>query len=250
MTRRPSSASERPRPDRHRSLPILLLAVVAVLAVACGGATTTTSPGGGSPSATSAAPTLDDGSSGSPETSGTPTDEASPTASSEPSPTETPAPSPTDEATPTPATEASATPGPAAACTGNAENRDFYAAVTAAVDWTVYCPVLPGGWFVDSGQYRLANGGRMEIGYHGPGGAKLMLREGSFCTDADGCVPSGSDAGSAAFGDMDGTLIAASDGSWAVVVDQAQRPSWLIEGSGLDQAAFTKIAGALAVVGD
>ncbi len=225
--------------------------MVAVLAVACGGATTTTSPGGGSPSATSAAPTHDDGSSGSPETPATsPTDEASPTASSEPSPTETPATSPTDEASPTPAAETSATPGPAAACTGNAENRDFYAAVTAAVDWTVYCPVLPGGWFVDSGQYRLANGGRMEIGYHGPGGAKLMLREGSFCTDADGCVPSGSDAGSAAFGDQDGTLIAASDGSWAIVVDQAQKPSWLIEGSGLDQAAFTKIAGALVAIGD
>jgi hypothetical protein len=90
------------------------------------------------------------------------------------------------------------TPGSAAECAGNDENRDFYMAVAGAVDWTVYCPVLGSGWFVESGQYRLAGGGWMEIGYRGPGGARIALREGAPCT-AEGCIPTGDDLGTAAF---------------------------------------------------
>ena len=247
MTRRPSSASERERPDWHRSLPILLLAVVAALVVACGGASNT----GGSATPSHATATSDDGASTSPDSSAAPSEEpsASETAPPEPTPTVTPVSGPSDSPTAAPTPTPSGASGPAARCTGNAENRDFYTAVAAAVDWTVYCPVLPAGWFVDSGQYRLAGGGRMEIGYHGPSGASLTLREGSFCTSADGCAPAGTDGGTAAFGDRDGTLIAASDGSWAIIVDAGQKPSWLIEGSGLDQAAFTKIAAGLVAVG-
>jgi hypothetical protein len=218
-----------------------MLAIVAIFVLACsdGGTATPTTPSE-TPAATDVS---------SPETSDEPVVSDEP--STEPTESEEP---PTDEPTGSPSAEPSAeptpSPGSAAACTGNAENKDFYVSVATAVDWTVYCPVLPSGWFVESGQYRLAGGGRMEIGYKGPSGAHLMLREGSFCSDADGCVPAGSEAGDAAFGDLDGTLIAGDDGSWAVVVAAGDKPSWLIEGSGLSETAFRNIAAKLAAVGD
>jgi hypothetical protein len=189
-----------------------------------------------------------------------PTDAATPTDGVVPSdgaiPTDDPATSeaPSDAPTPT-ASEAapSETPaetvgtGAAAACAGNAENRDFYVATAQAVDWAVYCPVLGSGWFVEKGQYRLAGGGWMEIAYKGPGGAHLALREGAACTAAD-CRPSGDDLGEAAYGDMTGTLLQLSDG-YAVVVEPGATPSWSIEGTGLEQAAFETIAAALVRVG-
>jgi hypothetical protein len=249
MTRRRSSAPGRDRSDRHRSLPILLLIVVAVLVVACGGAAAS-----GTPEAGTASPTAGDASPGDevtpgPETSEEPTESAEAPETETPEseePTEPTEPSETASADPT--DDASSDPGAAAACTGTAENRDFYGSVAAAVGWTVYCPVLPKGWFVESGQYRLAGGGRMEIGYRGPSGARFTLREGAFCSQADGCAPAGTEMGSSAFGDRDGTLIGADDGGWAIVVDAGEKPSWLIVGSSLDEAAFREIAADLIAV--
>ena len=252
MTRRRSSAPGRDRSDRHRSLSTLLLPVVAALVVACGGAVTSGTPANesGTPTAGEATPS-DDGTPG-PETSEEPTESADDVESEAPEteePTEEPSAEPTDSASAEPTDEASTDPGSASACTGTDENRDFYASVAAAVGWTVYCPVLPKGWFVESGQYRLAGGGRMEIGYRGPSGARITLHEGAFCSEADGCVPAGTEMGPSAFGDLDGTLIGADDGGWAVVVDAGQKPSWLIVGSSLDEAAFRKIAADLIAVG-
>jgi hypothetical protein len=130
------------------------------------------------------------------------------------------------------------TGGSAAACTGNLDNRLFYARTAAAVDWTVLCAVLPKGWYVSSGQYRLANGGRLVIGYKGPAAATLHLSEGAFCADASGCVPAGTDAGEAALG----------DGGFAIVVDRGRNPSWLLETHGLDEATARSIAAAMAEV--
>jgi hypothetical protein len=117
------------------------------------------------------------------------------------------------------------------------------------VSWTVYCAVLPAGWFVDSGQYRQASGGWVQIAYRGPGGARLELHEGAFCTASDGCVPSGTESGDAPFGDKTGTFVALDDGGSAVVVDRGEKISWLAVGTGLDEAAFRAIAGALTIVG-
>jgi len=47
-------------------------------------------------------------------------------------------------------------PASAAECTGSDENVAFYAEFARIVEWAVYCPVLPGGWFVDR---ELAGGG-------------------------------------------------------------------------------------------
>ncbi len=182
--------------------------------------------------------------------SGTAAPSEPPGGTTDPGPTELP---PTTQPSGTPTEEPTEEPssttgtGPAAACAGNDENRDFFAAVADSVAWPVYCPVLDAGWFVDSGQYRLAGGGWMEIAFRGPGGARIELREGAVC-GTDGCIPSGSDVGEGAFGDLTGTLLALDGDRWAVVVDPGTTPSWTIVGIGLDQAAFERIAANLALV--
>jgi len=219
-----------------RAFPALIL--VAVLVGACLPSATPT------PAATSPAPSVSDSPAGT---------EAPPSAE----PTAAPA---TDEPSPSilvietppavePSASASAGPGPAGACSGSAENRDFYRAAASALSWTVYCAVLPAGWFVDSGQYRQAGGGWVQIAYRGPGGARLELHEGAFCTASDGCVPAGTESGDAPFGDKTGTFVALDDGGSAVVVDRGEKISWLAVGTGLDEAAFRAIVAALAVVG-
>ncbi len=153
---------------------------------------------------------------------------------------------------PTPPVEASpsADAGPAADCTGTEENRTFYGSVAAAVDWTVYCPVLPSGWFVEAGQYRLAGGGRLAIAYRGPDGARFSLDEGAWCTDSSGCVPAGTDLGTTTFGDRTGTLVATDDGEFAIVVDAGSPISWALTGDGLDEATARTLGAALIAVGD
>ncbi len=122
--------------------------------------------------------------------------------------------------------------------------------MAAAVDWTVYCPVLADGWFVQTGQYRLADGGRLEIVYQGPKRAQITLDEGGFCTIPGGCVPPGVDVGQVAFGDRDGTLVALDDGSWAVAADREATLSWLLVVTGLDEIAVRAIAADLIAVDD
>ena len=157
---------------------------------------------------------------------------------------------PSDAPSVPPSVDPSASPatGSAAACAGNDDNRKFFASIAAAVEWLVYCPVLPAGWFVDYGRFRLAGGGWLEIAYRGPSGARLELREGAFCDDSDGCVPGGAEAGDAAFGGLTGTFIVADDGRLVVVVDRAVKPSWVVIGSGLDREAFLTFLGAFALV--
>lgn len=174
-------------------------------------------------------------------------DASGPTASDEPSSAASEIPSETPSEAPS--STAPAGDGPAAACTGSDANRDFYASVAAAVSWPVYCPVLGEGWHVDAGQYRSAGGGWMEIAYKGPDGARLAFRQGVPCT-TDGCEPTGTDAGPAAFGDMAGQLLELDGGDLAVVVDPGASPSWSVVGSGLEQPEFEAIAAALVRVGD
>ena len=138
---------------------------------------------------------------------------------------------------------------PASGCTGTDENRTFYSSVAAAVTWTVYCPVLPSGWFVEQGQYRLAGGGRLAMTYRGPGGVRFTLDEGVWCTDGSGCAPAGSDIGSTAFSDRAGTLIATGSGSFAIVVDAGATVSWSLVGEGLDESTVRTFGAALIVVG-
>ncbi len=211
--------------------------MLALLLTACGQATSTD---GTSPPALPSA----DASPGETPTTEPPTQEPTdvPTASAD---LTTPAPTATGS---DPSADSSEGAGSAAACTGSDENRDFFASMAAAVDWTVYCPVVPDGWFVEDGQYRLAGGGWMEISYNGPGDARLVLRQGAFCETADGCNPQGSDVGETAFGDRTATFIATGDGGWAAVVDRGATPSWLLVVQGLGETEARTIAANLHVV--
>lgn len=158
---------------------------------------------------------------------------------------------PTDPAateTPTELPTASSATAPASDCTGTDDNRTFYGSVAAVVAWTVYCPVLPGGWFVESGQYSLAGGGRLAIAYRGPDGHRFTLDEGAWSPQGVGCTPSGTDMGATAFGDRGGTLIATDNGSFAIVVDNGASLCWKLAGDGLDEAMIRAFGAALIAV--
>lgn len=240
MTRRRSSAPGRERPVRLRSLPWLLLPIlVAFFAVGCIGSEQVRDEPSRTPAPSPAvtAPLVESTPAPTPVPEATVT--VAPTEASTPAPTAAP---PSVEPSPPGAA------GSVAVCSGDDSNREFFANVAAAYDWPVYCPVLPARWVVETGQYRSAGGGWMEITYKGPGGARFQLREGAFCDLPEGCVPDGPDAGAAAFGDLQGTLVTADDGRYAVVVGRGDRRSWLAIGSGLDLEVFKGFAADLALV--
>ena len=241
---RPRTSAPRPdRPGRHRSFWIPgrllpLVAAVALLAAACGAPSGTAAPiGSGATGAAGSAAGASDTTSASVNELATPVIEPSAT----PAPTEVPSASSGVTASPAVA--------PASGCSGTDENRTFFSSVAASTNWVVYCPVLPAGWFVEQGQYRLAGGGRLAMTYRGPGGGRFTLDEGVWCTDGSGCVPAGSDIASTAFGDRTGTLIATGSGSFAIVVDAGATVSWSLAGEGLDESTVRTFGAALIAVG-
>ena len=155
-------------------------------------------------------------------------------------PTEAPMPEPTPTEFPT--ESPSSSPADAVeGCTGTEDNLSFYADAAANLDWPVYCPALPAGWFVTTGNYSGQGIGRLTISYRGPGGATLSLHQGAFCDDGDGCVAAGTDAGDAPFGDQSGTLVMLDGGGYALVVDRGAQPSWLAVGEGMEEATFRDV---------
>ena len=237
---------------RRARIASLLLAALAVAACGTGTASDTPAPSvvATTPPAPSAVETQPTASHAVPA-SVAPSPSGAPVGTPEPSPVDTPSARASDVPSdaPTPSASATADTGPAAACSGSADNRAFYANLAASVSWDVYCAVLPRGWFVSAGSYRLANGGKLVISYKGPAGATLTLSEGAFCTDGSGCVPSGTESGPASFGAMDGTLVATDAGGYAIVVAKGENPSWLMTTGGLDQATTVALGQALARVG-
>jgi hypothetical protein len=238
MTRRPA-----------RALAALLLALV----VAGCGSSSVATPVGTAARTTAPAPTTPAEGSVPPGATEEPAPTEEPPATEGPvasvGPAETRAPDASAEpGSPGPDESASPAPGPAE-CSGSAENRDFFAAAAESVSWDVYCAVLASGWFVDAGSYRLADGGRLDVTYRGPGGERIELQEGAYCTTgASACSPRDREIGPAAFGDRTGTLAtlgpSESDG-FAIYVDPGAAPSWAITGSGMDQATFVSLAAAL-----
>lgn len=157
---------------------------------------------------------------------------------------------PVTEPTPTPTGDgASPSPSDAASqCSGNADNRAFFAQAAIAMSWSVYCAVLPPGWHLDTGNYRLANGGHLDVIYVGPAGAQLAIAEGNVCdglgTDVDVCAPRDSVIGPAAFGDMTGELGRLSN-ALVLDVERGANPSWRATGLGIADDQFVALCAAL-----
>jgi hypothetical protein len=221
----PSRARRRGRPA-----PVVLALSLLLVVAACGSDPATPAPSG--------------------EPSAEPTSGASAAPSAEPTagPTEEPTGEPTEEPTeepsaePTPTPDQSRDPDPGAACAGNAENRAFYAAVADDVAWDVYCPVLPSGWHVDQGSFRLAGGGRLEISYRGPSSARLEIRQGSYCDGDPDCIPAGPDAGTASFAGRPARLIDLGDDEWLIVAEGGD-VSWEVRTRNLAQEVAVDVAG-------
>ena len=114
------------------------------------------------------------------------------------------------------------------------------------MSFAVYCAVLPSGWFVDTGSWSAGGGGRLDIAYKGPGGARFEIHEGAVC--AAGCTTADTAIGTAPFGDTTGELCALWSG-FLLSVDADRTPSWQAIGRGIDIAAFKSLCAALAVVG-
>jgi len=232
VTRPRSRAPGSPNPVYRRSrLPLLVSLAFAVGACIGGGtpaADSVASPASSPPAATS------------PSASQTAAS-ASPSAE----PTATPTETPTASTEPSADLSAGTGAGTVEDCTGSDDNRSFFSKAAADLDWPVYCAALPARWFVSAGSYSGAGPGKLEISYKGPNGATLALQEGAFCGDGTGCVPEGSDAGSATFGDQTGTLVHFEDGRVALVVDRGEPLSWLAIGDGLSDDAFRSITAAL-----
>ena len=108
--------------------------------------------------------------------------------------------------------------------------------------------------FVDKGggTWRGGTDQWLQITYKGPGGAKILVQEGAFCTGGLSlCSPRDTVIGTATFGSLPGSLDALgpapSDG-YAIYIDPGTRNGYTITGTGMSQDAFTAIAAALVKV--
>jgi hypothetical protein len=174
------------------------------------------------------------------------------TATGSDSPTETPAGSrsPGDSQGGTPTPRLTAPPGTgSAACSGSDHNRAFFDQAATVMSWPVYCAVLPDGWFLEDGSYRLANGGHLQVTYRGPGGVHLALVQGNVCDDSDveTCAPRDAEIGPSDFGDRVGEMGRLGNGL-VIDVDRGATPSWRATATGLTEEALRAIGAAFLVV--
>jgi hypothetical protein len=154
-------------------------------------------------------------------------------------PTDTPLTSPTPIVTPAPTAAPTAAPtGPADGCSGLQANKDWWAAESKHLVFTVYCGSMPSGWYFESANDNYNNGGMMYASYNGPSGATFSVFEGKFDPTIHG--PS---LGSANFGDLGGTLYSAAPAAFALLVNPGTTHAYQAVGSGsITQATFVNLA--------
>ena len=195
----------------------------------------------------------------------TPTPEPTPeaTATPEATPTDTPAaatatPSASPIASPSAASSStlapvpSMTPGPATACTGSsdpvhgAEYTAFWTAAAKALPFSVYCGVVPGGWFFNGSTYTQPNGGHLgaKYSYKTTSGPSIQIDEGGDASKFTSVTP-GATLGSAIFGDLPGTLYAGSSGGFVLQVAPGTARAYQAVGTGVTKATFVNIVDAL-----
>jgi len=114
--------------------------------------------------------------------------------------------------------------------TGTANNESF----------TVYCGVVPNPWYFNLASSTYGKTGHVSAEYRTTGGARIVLDEGTLTV-----ATHGASLGSAKFGDLSGTLYADSGSGLVLVVAPGTAQAYQAVGTGVTQAAFTSITGAL-----
>jgi hypothetical protein len=163
-------------------------------------------------------------------------------------PAPTPTAAPTDTPTPTPTSSPTPSAWPtsqAALCTGNASNKAFFVEAASNLSFAVYCAVLPSGWWLESGDYKLTPTAQLSVLYKNAKGDWFSLKEGDVCPPPTLCAMAGSPAGPASFGGLAGTLWVASPSFYTIIVGPAGHPSYAVGGQYMTQAQFVAWAAAL-----
>jgi hypothetical protein len=179
--------------------------------------------------------------------SGTPLAMASPASTDSSAPTIAPTETPIATDTPVP------TPPPAAGdptkCTDWAKDSAEFTKAAKGLKFnvSVYCAVLPSGWYVSSFNWSQphAVAGSAVFTYKRKT-AVITISEGNFCP---GCAYADiSDLGSAWFGGLPGSLKLRAVGQYALYVNPGATVQYQMVGKGMTQAAFVSMAAALVKV--
>jgi hypothetical protein len=171
--------------------------------------------------------------------SATATAEATPSPTEEPSPSESPAESPSESPSASPAS-------PAAGCTGSEAHKAYFVNAAKDLPWDVYCAVLPSGWWLQSSEYKRADGGRMNVAYTNSAGDDVTMIEGRLCYDD---LPICGDIypvlGSASYGGLAGTMRDMGGGGRCVAVNPHSVPGYNLCSRSLSQAKVAQFAAAV-----
>ena len=118
--------------------------------------------------------------------------------------------------------------------------------------WTVYCAVLPSGWYINTGNYHNAPNGLLEVSYK-HGSQELQLLEGNLCGLITGfCGGSGwksvvADGGPAAFDHLTAELYLGAAAK-AVDVGYGTTHEYMAYGTGLTSSQLLGYAAAIRAV--
>ena len=137
------------------------------------------------------------------------------------------------------------TSGPATVCTGNGDNREFFAGAAAGVDWAVYCLVAEGRWFVIAGNYQRAGAAGWSSRTRVPAAPGSSCPRGTSARNRmAACRPAPTPArppSATRSGRSSPVTTAAIRSSWTV----ARTSSWVATGTDIDEAAFRSIVAGL-----
>jgi hypothetical protein len=145
-------------------------------------------------------------------------------------------------------TAAPAATSRAAMCTGNADNKAFIAEAAAKVAFDVYCAVLPSYGWLQSGEYKLPDGGYVQLEYRDLAGPHFTVQQGNICPIV--CAGSGIYIGPTAFGDKSGRLYTFGEvplmgATYILRVGPEGDPDYLMQGQRMTREQFVALAAGL-----
>ncbi|MGD0122385.1 MAG: hypothetical protein ABSC46_07485 [Candidatus Limnocylindrales bacterium] len=109
--------------------------------------------------------------------------------------------------------------------------------------FSVYCGILPGGWFFNGSAYTQPNGGHVQAkySYKTSSGPSIVIDEGGDASKFTAVTP-GASLGSASFGGLTGTMYAVSGGGFVLLVAPGTSHAYQAVGTGVTQATFVSIS--------